>query len=58
MILFFEKVYFIELFQRRERDQSNKGFQDWPFLTVQLWGEVPHGQWKLEIVNTGSGSGK
>lgn len=45
-------------FQRRERDQSSKGFQDWPFLTVQLWGEIPHGQWKLEIVNTGGGSGK
>ncbi|CAF3488551.1 unnamed protein product [Rotaria sp. Silwood1] len=43
---------------KRERDQSNKGFQDWPFLTVQLWGEVPHGQWKLQIVNTGGGSGK
>ncbi|CAF4928359.1 unnamed protein product, partial [Rotaria sp. Silwood1] len=45
-----------QLLPKRERDQSNKGFQDWPFLTVQLWGEVPHGQWKLQIVNTGGGS--
>ncbi|CAF2682786.1 unnamed protein product [Rotaria sp. Silwood2] len=45
-----------QLLPRRERDQSNKGFQDWPFLTVQLWGEVPHGQWKLEIRNNGGGS--
>jgi len=25
---------------------------------VQLWGENPHGQWKLQIDNTGGGSGK
>ncbi|CAF0849788.1 unnamed protein product [Adineta ricciae] len=45
-----------QILPKRDRDQSNKGFQDWPFLTVQLWGEVPHGLWKLQIVNTGSGS--
>jgi len=45
-----------QLLPRRERDQSNKGFQDWPFLTVQLWGEIPHGPWKLQIVNNGRGT--
>ncbi|CAF1328959.1 unnamed protein product [Adineta steineri] len=45
-----------QILPKRERDMSNKGFQDWPFLTVQLWGEVPHGQWKLQVVNTGGGS--
>ena len=48
----------VTVLQRRERDQSNKGFHDWPFLTVQLWGEVPHGPWKLQVVNTGGGSGE
>ncbi|UJR30781.1 hypothetical protein I4U23_018301 [Adineta vaga] len=45
-----------QILPKRDRDQSNKGFQEWPFLTVQLWGEVPHGYWKLQIVNKGSGS--
>ncbi|CAF3407738.1 unnamed protein product [Rotaria socialis] len=45
-----------QLLPRRDHDQSNKGFQDWPFLTVQLWGEAPHGQWKLQIVNSGGGT--
>ncbi|CAF0857724.1 unnamed protein product [Didymodactylos carnosus] len=47
-----------QLLPRRQKDSSNKGFQDWPFLTVQVWGESPHGLWKLEVVNTGSGSAR
>ncbi len=42
----------------RANDHSNQGFTNWAFLTVQLWGENPHGQWKLEVSNTGGGSGK
>ncbi|CAF0749460.1 unnamed protein product, partial [Didymodactylos carnosus] len=49
---------FLCLFQRRQKDASNKGFQDWAFLTVQLWGESPHGLWKIEAVNVGPGSAR
>jgi hypothetical protein len=45
------------IIQRRANDHSNQGFSNWPFLTVQLWGEKPHGQWKLQVVNTGGGTG-
>lgn len=42
----------------RIRDNSNEGFQDWPFMTVHCWGEKPFGVWKLEIYNQGKLSGK
>ncbi|CAF0869291.1 unnamed protein product [Adineta steineri] len=37
-------------------DKSSKGFADWPFLVVHLWGETPHGTWTLKVNNKGSGS--
>lgn len=44
--------------QVRMNDQSDQGFANWPFLTVQLWGEIPHGVWKLRVQSSGKGSGK
>ncbi|CAF1279669.1 unnamed protein product [Didymodactylos carnosus] len=43
------------MLEAKKRDRSDKGFQDWPFLTVQLWGESPHGSWKIQVVNLGFG---
>ena len=28
---------------------SNEGFKRWTFMSVQLWGELPHGSWKIII---------
>ncbi|CAF1326941.1 unnamed protein product [Adineta steineri] len=44
-----------QILPRRNNDHNEQGFANWPFLTVQLWGENPHGNWKLQI-NTGGGS--
>ncbi|VDO48388.1 unnamed protein product [Haemonchus placei] len=33
----------------RPKDTSSRGFRNWPFLSVQQWGEDPHGTWILEI---------
>jgi len=38
----------------RSNDVSRTGFQKWPFLSVQQWGENPNGQWTLIIENVGS----
>ncbi|CAF0988171.1 unnamed protein product [Rotaria sordida] len=45
-----------QILPKRANDQSDNGFSNWAFLTVQLWLESPHGQWKLQISNTGGGS--
>ena len=34
---------------RRPFDDSNKGFQNWTFLTVKHWDENPIGIWKLKV---------
>ena len=33
----------------RPYDISNEGFLQWPFMTVQSWGETPNGIWTLRI---------
>ncbi|CAF0796754.1 unnamed protein product [Didymodactylos carnosus] len=43
------------LLDLRRLDDSDKGFTQWPFMTVHNWGEQPQGCWKLEIANTGMG---
>jgi len=36
---------------KRPKDNSNRGFNQWKFKNVQLWGEIPQGNWKLEVTN-------
>ncbi|XP_064788549.1 neuroendocrine convertase 2 isoform X2 [Oncorhynchus masou masou] len=38
------------LLSRRPRDDDAKvGFDKWPFMTTQTWGEDPRGTWVLEV---------
>jgi len=39
------------LLQRRNRDHSMEGFNNWAFMTTHNWGETSKGRWTLEIVN-------
>ncbi|XP_043281223.1 furin-like protease 1 isoform X1 [Venturia canescens] len=41
------------LLAKRPHDNSKAGFNQWPFMSVHTWGEMPHGVWKLEIHNEG-----
>lgn len=38
------------LLPRRPADKYSDGFNNWSFMSVQLWGESPKGYWKLEIL--------
>lgn len=42
-----------ELLKERRQDYSNKGFQNWPFMTVFSWGENPRGKWTLKVTDHG-----
>lgn len=33
----------------RKRDYHSEGFHQWPFMTVQSWGENPRGIWKFRM---------
>lgn len=37
---------------KRSRDSSPDGFKRWTFMTVQLWGEFPKGDWILTVSST------
>jgi furin len=39
------------LLQRRGRDHSMDGFNNWAFMTTHNWGELSLGQWTLEVEN-------
>ena len=41
------------LIAKRPRDYSRAGFNDWPFMSVHMWGEAPEGKWILEVQNEG-----
>lgn len=41
----------IQLLSPRQRDQSDKGFEDWKFMSVLSWGEQPSGTWILDIID-------
>lgn len=43
---------FAQILPKRPKDQSNEGFKRWSFMTVQLWGEMPRGDWKLLVAST------
>ena len=45
------------LLQRRSKDTSKEGFNDWAFMTVHNWGELAQGTWTLEVTN-GNSDGK
>jgi len=43
-----------QLLQRRPRDDDKQtGLRDWPFVSVQYWGENPKGKWKLSVALKG-----
>ena len=44
------------LLDRRMLDQSTESFNKWPFTSVHMWGELPHGVWTLEIKNNAKNS--
>ena len=35
----------------RPRDTSDNGFSAWPLMSVETWGEKPHGSWRLYIAD-------
>ncbi|XP_052279881.1 neuroendocrine convertase 1-like isoform X2 [Dreissena polymorpha] len=37
------------LLTERPNDESENGFQNWTFMSVQTWGERPMGAWQLKI---------
>ena len=42
------------MLQRRPRDDDRQtGLRDWPFVSVQYWGENPKGKWKLTVALKG-----
>jgi subtilisin-like proprotein convertase family protein len=42
------------LLEKRNRDSSADGFDDWAFMTTHNWGEMSYGTWELEVSNTGT----
>ncbi|XP_054720512.1 furin-like protease 1, isoforms 1/1-X/2 [Uloborus diversus] len=46
------------LLASRPPDNSRAGFQEWPFMSVHMWGENPNGLWKLEVYNDGKYGGR
>ncbi|KAL7677568.1 hypothetical protein ACOME3_003803 [Neoechinorhynchus agilis] len=40
-----------KLLRKRLHDMSNSGYYNWPFTSVQFWGENPTGEWTIEIHN-------
>ena len=40
----------------RSLDKSLEGYQSWPFMSVNFWGENPVGTWSLAFVRTDSGA--
>jgi hypothetical protein len=38
-----------QLLHPRIKDNSTDGFRQWPFTSVQFWGENPTGMWKLHV---------
>ena len=42
------------LLEKRVRDTSREGFNNWAFMTTHNWGEFANGTWILEIENGAS----
>lgn len=39
----------VSMMTPRDRDYDVKGYKEWPFMSVQTWGERPHGNWLLKV---------
>ncbi|XP_015927741.1 furin-like protease 1, isoforms 1/1-X/2 [Parasteatoda tepidariorum] len=46
------------LLAQRPPDTTRGGFNNWPFMSVHMWGENPNGLWKLEVSNDGRTGGR
>ncbi|KAK7077636.1 Neuroendocrine convertase 1, partial [Halocaridina rubra] len=46
------------LLNERKGDDSKKGFNNWPFMSVHTWGEDPRGKWLLHITDNSTGDEK
>lgn len=59
-IFFYNKnvIFRSVLLPPRPGDANKNGFNKWPFLSVQQWGENPRGNWMLIIENVGSAENK
>lgn len=44
------------ILDKRMKDDSPESFIKWPFTTVHMWGEYPHGKWTMEIINESQNS--
>lgn len=36
---------------KRSRDKSRSGIRRWAFKSLHFWGEQPHGEWKLHVLD-------
>lgn len=41
----------VQLLNTRLLDKSEDGFQNWTFMSVMTWGEIPTGLWILTITD-------
>ena len=41
-----------KMLSKRTGDSSSDGFNNWPFMSVQNWGEDPKGTWEITIKDT------
>jgi subtilisin-like proprotein convertase family protein len=48
----------VQLLSPRQRDQSDKGFVNWKFMSVLTWGEQPRGTWVLDIIDEVTGDNR
>ena len=39
----------VSMMRPRANDFNKKGYQEWPFMSVQTWGEKPFGEWLLKV---------
>ena len=39
----------------RSNDFDKDGYLNWPFMSVQTWGETPVGEWTLKVFDDVSG---
>ncbi|XP_067933501.1 neuroendocrine convertase 1-like [Watersipora subatra] len=39
----------VSMMRPRDNDFNNIGYIQWPFMSIQTWGEKPHGEWQLHV---------
>ena len=45
----------MSLMRPRSNDFDKDGYLNWPFMSVQTWGETPVGEWTLKVFDDVSG---